>query len=181
MRYVKSFLFVLVGLLWLLFSSNSNETEILYWGQTGKLTWEDFDGEPRFDLKEIYALTSSGLMDSKGCKDGIIIYKIKSYFEKNESWVKEEARTDYHLAHEQLHFDITELYARKLRKLLSSMEFKCGEEDKFEKFIAATLENWYNEQKNYDIITRHSVDREKQVEWQYRIKMELSLLEEYAD
>ncbi len=181
MDYFKSFLAVAALLSWVLFSSNSNETEILYWGQTGKLTWEDFSGEPRFDFEEIFALTSSGIMDYKGCKDGIINYSIKSYFEKKESWVKKEARTEYHLAHEQLHFDITELYARKLRKLLSTMEFKCGEEQNFEKFIAATLENWYNEQKNYDIITRHSVDRAKQIEWEYRIKMELSLLEDFAD
>jgi len=175
-------IFVLtLTLVWLIFSSNSKDTEILYWGEHGILTWDDFSGDPRFDIQEIYALTSSGIMDYKGCKDGKMVYKIKSYFEKNESWVKQEARTDYHLAHEQLHFDITELYARKLRKLLSEMEFLCGEEERFEKFVSATLENWYNEQKNYDIITKHSVDRDKQVEWQYRIKMELSLLEEFAE
>ena len=178
---VKYICALMAPVIWLLFSSNVKETEVLYWGENGNLSWEDFSGNPRFDLNEIYALTSSGIMDSKGCEDGKIIFSIKAYFEKKESWVKSEARTDHILAHEQLHFDITELYARKLRKLLSEMEFQCGEEDRFEKFVSATLENWYNEQKNYDIITRHSMDRSKQNEWQYRIKMELSLLEEYAE
>lgn len=159
----------------------NREPEIIYWSDDYKLSWDDFKGHPRYDYKAIDALTSSGIIDYKGCKDGFINYKIKAYFERENSWVKEEAHTDYHLAHEQLHFDITELYARKLRKLLAHRGFKCGEETAFEDFIQANLETWHVEQKNYDIHTRHSLDTDRQREWFYRIKIELDLLSNYAE
>jgi len=178
---VRIFGFVVLIVSWALFASVDSDSDIIYWDGIDKLSWSDFEAEPRMDIEQFYALTSSGIIDYKGCEDGIITYKFRAYFEKDESWVKQEAITDYHLAHEQLHFDITELYARKLRKLLSELEFKCGEEQNFERFVAATLENWYNEQRNYDIMTRHSINKEQQLEWQYRIKMELSLLDNYAE
>ena len=180
MRF-KIFGMGLLVMCWALFASVDSDADIIYWDGIEKLSWDDFEATPRMDKKETFALTSSGIIDYKGCEDGIISYKFRAYFEKDESWVKQEAYTDYHLAHEQLHFDITELYARKLRKLLSELEFKCGQEKDFERFVAATLENWYNEQRNYDIMTRHSMNKVQQQEWQYRIKMELSLLENYAE
>jgi len=178
---VRMFGFVILLIGWGLFASVDSDADIIYWDGIDRLSWADFEAEPRMDIVNFYALTSSGIIDYKGCKDGVITYKFRAYFEKDESWVKQEAITDYHLAHEQLHFDITELYARKLRKLLSELEFKCGQEKDFERFVAATLENWYNEQRNYDIMTRHSLNKDQQREWQYRIKMELSLLDNYAE
>ncbi len=181
MKGMKFLGFAAMVFCWTLFASVDSDSDIIYWDGVERLSWSDFEAAPRMDIEEIFALTSSGIIDYKGCKDGIINYKFRAYFEKDESWVKQEAHTDYHLAHEQLHFDITELYARKLRKLLSELEFKCGEEKRFESFVAATLENWYNEQRNYDIMTRHSLNKEMQREWHYRIKMELSLLDNFAE
>lgn len=172
---------VLFVSLLLFLQSGNYETDVLYWSQNHKLDWNDFQGNPRYDYHAISALTSSGIVDYKGCKDGKIIYKIRAYFEKNNSWVKQEAYTDYHLAHEQLHFDITELYARKLKKLLKHQSFECGQEVAFETFVNNVLENWYNEQKTYDTMTRHSIDRNKQKEWFYRVQMELSLLEDFKE
>lgn len=171
---------MLAGLI-LLMSTSSNEPDILYWSDIKQLKWTDFQGHPRYDYDQISALTSSGIVDYKGCKDGKINYKVRAYFEKKNSWVKSEAYTDYHLAHEQLHFDITELYARRLRMLLDKRDFKCGEEAEFDKFIEMNLDSWHTDQKNYDIITKHSIDQLKQKEWTYRIQMELSLLNEYKD
>lgn len=153
--------------------------DIIYWHDNRSLTWEDFKGNPRYDHKRISALTSSGIVHYRGCENGQIIYKIKAYFETKESWFKEEAHNDYILHHEQLHFDITELYARKLRKALSERKFACGEEQEFEAFVETYLKGWENKQSAYDMITHHSLDREKQLEWAYKITAELSLLEDF--
>ena len=104
---------------------------------------------------------------------------MRAYFEKKESWYKQDAHTDYHLAHEQLHFDVTELYARKLRKALSEQNFRCGEEDEFENYIEQYLKNWETAQQSYDFATHHSVDKESQKDWHYKIAFELSLLDEF--
>src|SRR5690606_40361550 len=44
-----------------------------------------------------------------------------SYFNPHLSWVVPASRNDYLLKHEQLHFDITELHARKLRRELANI------------------------------------------------------------
>jgi len=169
---------ILLGLFLVLFSSNSDSTKIIYWDKNHRLDWKDFEGNPEYKYESISALTSSGIVHYTGCKDGQLIYKIKAYFEKDKSWVKEEARTNHHLAHEQIHFDITELSARKLRQALSKRTFKCGEEPEFENFIKAFLEQWQLEQKAFDMMTRHSLDKNQQRQWFYKVAMELSLLEE---
>ena len=169
----------MLGVFFLLASAGKDSPDNIYWSEDYKLDWKDFKGEPRFDYKDISALTSSGIVHYKGCKDGKINYKVRAYFEKQESWVKEEARTEHHLIHEQIHFDITELYARKLRKLLSDNAFKCGQEIEFEEAINNFIEIWHNEQKAFDMLTNHSLDRAAQKKWFYKIEMELSLLADY--
>lgn len=171
-------LYLLIGLLALTFSSNTDSNNIIYWTPDYRLSWDDFQGEPRFEYKSISALTSSGIIHYKGCKDGEITFKVQAYFEKDQSWVKEEALTDHHLIHEQIHFDITELAARRLRKSLKQRRFKCGEEVEFENFVSSYIDNWRTEQHAFDLMSRHSLDKEQQKEWFYKVAMELSLLEE---
>lgn len=170
-----------LGLFFLFFGTSANSPDVIYWNSEERLSWDDFEGKPRWEYNSISALTSSGIVHYKGCKDGKIIFKVKAYFEKKESWVKAEALTQHHLEHEQLHFDITELNARKLRKALAQREFKCGEELEFENFVNTIIQNWQLDQQAYDMMSRHSMNHEKQTEWFYRVAMELSLLEEYAE
>jgi len=170
---------LMLGVLSILFSSGKDSPDNIYWSEDYKLDWTDFKGEPRFENQQISALTSSGIVHYKGCKDGKIDYNVRAYFEKQESWVKEEARTEHHLIHEQIHFDITELYARKLRKLLADNSFACGQEVQFEAAINNFIQIWHNEQREFDKHTQHSLDRYAQKEWFHKIEMELSLLDDY--
>ena len=168
---------LLLGLFMLIFLTSADTNKIIYWSPDYRLNWKDFQGKPRFDYESISALTSSGIIHYKGCKDGEITFKVQAYFEKDESWVKNEARTQHHLTHEQIHFDITELAARRLRKSLKERKFKCGEEVEFEQFVHSFIENWRTEQNAFDLMSRHSLDKEQQEIWFYKIEMELSLLE----
>ncbi len=162
-------------------SSSTNSPDIIYWNPNQQLRWKDFKGDPQYQYEDISAITSSGIVHYKGCKDGKINFKVQAYFEMKESWVKAEALTEHHLEHEQIHFDITELYARKLRKALSERVFHCGEEPLFEEFVSAFLDNWQAEQRAYDILTHHSVDKGKQKEWFYKVALELNLLDDFKD
>lgn len=164
-----------------LFSSNKETPDILYWNPDYRLSWDDFQGTPKFYQHQISALTSSGIVHYKGCQDGFINYKVQAYFERQESWVKNEALTEHHLDHEQIHFDITELYARKLRKALSERRFKCGEEYQFETYISAVTDKWQFEQRLYDGDTKHSLEVSKQEEWHERIANELASLEDFIE
>ncbi len=170
---------LLFGLLIVFFSSNTESTELIYWEEGTKLTWDDFAGKPNYAYKDISALTTSGIIHYMGCEDGKITYRLRSYFDKSQSWVKKEAYTDHHLRHEQVHFDITELYARKLRKELSEREFVCGQEKEFETFIDNFMVQWQSEQMNYDWHSQHSMKPAKQKIWRHRIAFELSVFDDY--
>jgi hypothetical protein len=178
MKKEKFGLYLFLGLFMILFASSAETEDVIYWSSDYRLTWDDFAGEPRFDYEAIGALTSSGIIHYKGCKDGDITFKVQAYFEKNESWVKEEALTSHHLIHEQIHFDITELAVRRLRKSLKERKFKCGEEVEFENFANFFIENWRLEQNAFDLMSRHSLNKEQQEVWFHKVAMELSLLEE---
>lgn len=179
MKKKKIGIYLLFGLFTMILGTSADSNnDVIYWSPDYKLTWNDFEGQPRFDYESISALTSSGIIHYKGCKDGEITFKVQAYFEKDESWVKEEALTDHHLTHEQIHFDITELAARRLRKSLKERKFKCGEEAEFETFVSTFIDNWRHEQKSFDFQSQHSLNKVQQKEWFYKIEMELSLLEE---
>lgn len=98
------------------------ENDTLKWSSNKKLTWDDFQGKPDTNLLN-KALTFAGLKIENGYwQEGIPKINVICYFIKSKSWVK--VKNDANLAHEQLHFDIWELYARKIRKSFDSLNVK---------------------------------------------------------
>ncbi len=151
--------------------------ELIIWNENDQLTLSDFKGQPDYGNPHIVALTASGIMHHTECHDGILKYDVKAYFDKRESWVKEEAKTAHHLKHEQVHFDITELYARKVMEALSHEEFFCGEEKRFNEFVDNLLTGWETDQVQYDVSTNYSNEYDEQRAWEFKIALELSMHE----
>src|SRR5579871_6965376 len=97
--------------------------ETIAWDSATRLTWADFRGKAD-NNSSFSASTASGIvykfsMDGEGYSDSIT-----AVFYPNESWVR--IRDDKYLIHEQGHFDITEIFARKLRKRLLEFVPKRG-------------------------------------------------------
>ncbi|HYC30265.1 MAG TPA: hypothetical protein VEB42_15630, partial [Chitinophagaceae bacterium] len=88
-----------------------NEDEMLPWRAERKLVWDDFLSAPQ-KQGDAVASTSTTLGISYQLKDRTLSYSITCHFAKRKSWGS--LKTDYILAHEQAHFDITEIHARKL-------------------------------------------------------------------
>lgn len=167
--FVALLSFIILG------SSNKSTEDVIYWSEDRALTWSDFQGKPDYNYEDISALTSSGILHFKGCENDKIIYEIKAYFEKDYSWVKEEALTDHHLQHEQIHFDITQLYAKKLKLALDKKGFRCGEEAQFDSFVQDYMMKWQKAQINYDLYSHYSMKRPEQNEWKHKVAFELSI------
>ena len=96
------------------------------WSSTQKLEWSDFKGcvpanEPGANMR---AVCPHEIVVSPFREKGILNYRVEVIFLKNQEWTKDT--TSYVLAHEQLHFDIAELYARKLRKAISEVAHRSG-------------------------------------------------------
>ena len=149
-----------------------NETDkIIPWQPTRKLGWDDFLCEPQKEGDAV-ASTSTSLGLSYQVREGKLTYHITCDFSKEKSWGS--LKTDYILAHEQAHFDITELHARKLYEALGSYSFNPST---FKADIAAIYNRIVKEKEDmqhaYDGETDHSRKRRLQTDWLEKIEQML--------
>ena len=152
------------------------EDEKIIWNENERLAWSDFRAKHRSGVSYV-ASTSSGISFSYSYSDrnGKIDLNItiQSNFYPESSWVNPKEASDYILAHEQAHFDISEIHARILRKKVS--------ETTFSKNVKKELTNMYNSvdeqrvamQRLFDKESDHSKIKEKELEWESFIKQQL--------
>src|SRR5690348_5350311 len=91
----------------------ADSKNIIVWNEYRPLTWEDFQGKRSEDAAGDAGTVVQIKAKPYMVKDQVK-YDVAAVFVKNKSW--SDAQTKELLAHEQLHFDIAELYARKIRK-----------------------------------------------------------------
>lgn len=149
------------------------------------LKWSDFKGTPDHSLP-YYATTNSGISSSFDfkVKNGKqeLFYWITATFNPQTSWVKPGKENESLLKHEQLHFDITELHARKLRKYISKNDFNP---DKLQKQIDRKAKKIKKRTKRmqdrYDRNTQHGTKVKPQEKWEKKIKKKLERLKDYKN
>ncbi len=151
---------------------------VLEWDENRPLTWSDF--ETRKEKSHISALTASGIEYYYDCRSGVMTVDIKAIFIPKQSWVRSDSKTDYILAHEQLHFDITELYARKFRREFEESGIDCSNVKALEKLSDQILAEWRREQNRYDKESLHSNDEEKQAYWNTKVNRHLELSKNFS-
>src|SRR5580704_14365013 len=91
------------------------ENAFIDWDANRKLKWDDFMAAPDKNSPNA-AETSSTIKFDYSYNGRELKYHIACQFDKKKSWVR--VKTDYILSHEQGHFDIAEIFARKLNKSL---------------------------------------------------------------
>lgn len=106
-------------------------------------------------------------------------FEVYVLFKKEDSWVTDISDTAL-LAHERLHFDIAEIYGRKIRKQIAAMGEK-GVKDlsEYRKAIKYLLGKFKEKSFEYDEETRHGTDASEQRRWQIFVSSELQRLHEY--
>ena len=103
--------------------------EFILWQENKKLKIQDFKAENidtiKVNRKQFLGAISAIRIEYSSFqrnKNSVPEFSIKTYFDPNESWML--LKNDYVLQHEQIHFDLTELYARKMRKSVESLRQK---------------------------------------------------------
>lgn len=181
MRYKHKYispLFLIIPFLLISFKSDQNR---IIWSEHRNLTWSDFQGQPDYEDHFRDAVTASAIKFTSRCeRDGKLTFSVSAEFLKNKSWVKPQAHNDYHLSHEQLHFDITEIYVRKIRILLNQREFSCEEEPMIQNYVQQIMASCRNAQAKYDKETGYSLNREHQATWQVIVDEQLNQLEQFS-
>jgi len=176
MKYLYLIIFTFSFLLPVAINAQGNNEDVLAWSATRKLTWADYKARPD-PSSDAAASTTTYLSIEYNISSNNFSYKIKSRFSKDRSWGRH--KDAYILSHEQGHFDIAEIFARKLHKEMSEYKFNSRTYQKdFKKIYEKVTDEKEEMQNDYDRQTRHSINKEKQAEWLLKIE---KLLEEYAD
>ncbi|WP_273276882.1 DUF922 domain-containing protein [Maribacter polysiphoniae] len=151
----------------------AQEYETIAWSPVYKLTWKDFKGEvPENDRAA--AVTASGItyqFSTQGTKDAMEIdFKVTTFFYPNKSWYQPHLCDSFILGHEQLHFDISELYAQKMRERLEAANFTQNVRAEVKLIYREILEELEAYQDLYDTQTNFSRDSIQQSVWAVKIK-----------
>lgn len=171
----------LVFISFFLFFISPDYEDSLIWSDNVKLTWEDFKGEKNIETDAV-AVSASGITFAykvKKAKGQIIDFtaNIEAHFYPHKSWVIKELADDYILAHEQLHFDITELHVRKFKKQIGTVKAskKLGNDlNRLHRNINKELDVMQNQ---YDKESNNSINKDAQSKWSLFVTKELKKYE----
>lgn len=163
-------LFVLTDL-----SAQQLQEEVI-WDSSRKLSWKDFKGDIPPNAAAS-ATTASGLRYAYSANlrhhEVELDFEITAFFYPKESWYKPTLCDAQVLQHEQLHFDITQLYAMKMKERVERTTFSENVKEEIAKMYQEILAELSELQQRYDLETNFSRNQEGQVKWVSRIKNEL--------
>ena len=162
---------------------SESDDETVTWNASQKLSWADFKGSPDLESDAV-ALTASGITFGYSVKtsgDRIVQFSttVETHFYPNKSWYLKDKSNEHILGHEQLHFDITELYARMFRAQISKVEVNQNVKKQLNRLHDLINVAVSETQKKYDEETQHSINAVKQREWNNFIEKELAKYDQF--
>lgn len=173
---MKLFSFIAFCLLSLLSCSVTKVThtdELKIWDKSSPLVWGDFKG--RCEWQGGYdAITQWGMLTKKIDSTTWGVY---AYFYKQKSC--HILGGDELLKHEQYHFNIAEVFVRRLRKEAMDKHIAIGT-SAFFVLLNKKMEECREMQVDYDRRTNHSKLKKSQLEWQEYIDKELMALVSFS-
>lgn len=115
-------------------SAGSNKNvDWIPWDENAQIVWDDFQGPP--DPNDAEVAYTGGLIEvHTSCQNNALRATIRALFDKKKSWVKTAGGSNLLLNHEQIHFDIMELHARKIRKAITEFRGSCSESYELERY-----------------------------------------------
>lgn len=167
---------ILISIVFIFLNFQKNGIDNIEWSETRKLNWADFAGSPE-DAAFYVASTNSGIhfTYSFKTKNGIteVTSKVSCIFLPDKSWFKPGKVSDYVLRHEQTHFDISELFARKLRKKIANAKFTKNLKQEIESLYKANEIERQTMQAKFDKDTDHSKKENAELQWETFVELQL--------
>jgi len=175
---IKKNMIVLISFFFL-FQNNAvfSQGNIIKWDKDILLSWNDF--KEKKGAKVAYSAIAIKLKPLVSTTKRIKL-SIYAYFDMSKSITG--IYDDDVLNHEQFHFLIGELFARKLKKKILSVPKNIFFNDRtqFEVVYKENYEAYLSYQKKYDEETFYSVDKKAQINWEIKIIKELKEYHKYS-
>jgi len=156
---------------------------IMSWNESYKLSWTDFKGQPNHKVSAV-AITASGISFGFSVRETdsrVISFttEVFCHFYPEQSWYKPDRADTHVLGHEQLHFNITELYARKFRQYISLLKVSNTIKSELRQLNKTINKELAAMQDKYDTETNYSRNFENQTKWKAYIAEELKKFSKY--
>ena len=160
--------------------------EAVQWSASRPLTWDDFQGVPPTGDPERVAETAYTLLHAVNCRGRVFQFRAVAAFLPRQSWVRPSVRSNAtqsvrSLSHEQTHFNLTEVYARRIRRYFAELQDPCL---KSEREIEAQADQLIREesaaQRRYDDETSHGRIGATQNRWDADTVKQIADLQRYA-
>jgi hypothetical protein len=159
--------------------------ESIIWSAERRLTWDDFQGRPDIG-SGAGAMTVYLLSYDANCRGETFDSRVFSAFLPDQSWVKTDVllasptMSQQALAHEQTHFDLSEVAARRTRRALAALKQPCTMTDQqLNAIVDAFLREDVERQRRYDRDTANGSHSAWQHDWNRRVFEELRQLGAY--
>jgi hypothetical protein len=150
---------------------------LLSWNPFYTLQWYDFKGKPPKGSRGD-AGTAVKIKAKPFRVGNEIQYDVTATFDRQKSWARDTSASL--LRHERLHFDIAEVYARKIRKKVSDLRSESVHDlSTYTQAIEDLMAESDETDRRYDIETLHGALLKKQDAWSLKVKAELASLDEY--
>ncbi|TSJ44134.1 DUF922 domain-containing protein [Mucilaginibacter corticis] len=165
----------IILLLSLLYCTNTVKAQDIPWIKDKPLKWKDFAGTP--DNGPHDATTHSYLRYTfyHHLQDTVhqLSFKVECLFSTQRSWVRPGHEGENLLKHEQLHFDITELFARKLMAAFNAATYTANYREEIQAIFQRINNDRRDMQTKYDTQSNHSHDKGLQAVWEQYVHNKL--------
>lgn len=160
--------------------------EAVPWAQRRPLTWVDFKARPPAEASAVAAETAYTLIHGARCTGSTFEFRVVAAFRPNDSWVRpamlrtatDSARA---LRHEQTHFDLTEVHARRLRRYFAELMAPCRmSSDDLSAMASRIGRDEKAAQAQYDAETENGRILAQQTRWDKDVAAQLLALAKYA-
>lgn len=155
---------------------------VINWHEDTRLNWSDFRALRKPGKGFAVASSACGFGYEGMIRGDEVLVNVYVRFYCDESWRHQGYMLPEVLQHEQLHFDICELYGRIFYKhVLFLRESGSLNERTLKKTLNNLIAEYDRMQDRYDRETGHSTNLLKQKEWNEKIRIALRKHQQYAN
>ena len=163
----------------------AGQDDAIAWSSTRRLTWADFQGKAVNDLDGARSAVNTAM--AVGCREGVLQFRVVTQFIPRQSFVTYRITSSglasrAGIEHEQIHFDLAEVYARRIRKMYTELPAPCP---RFDEALGAMADRFLRElasiQRRYETETRSGENGARQADWSKRVAADLTALDAFKD
>jgi hypothetical protein len=162
-----------------LYSQTENDS-LIFWNQNRLLNWSDFKGEKdtlNFPGKAAVSYLSRIHIRNFDLDSDEPIFEVKTIFFRNKSFYVDTS--ELLLEHEQVHFNIEELYTRKMRLAIANLTVDELSDNKIYVKLSDSISSQCDKlHELYDFETNYGKNRIEQIKWNIKITQELKLVDQ---